>query len=54
MDAGFLDQVVAAGEIRTKCLAAAKQLTALPPVTYGKMKRDIRESSLTRIAASLI
>ncbi len=53
VDAGFLDEVVAADALETVCMAHAEKLAALPTETHGQMKRDVRASGLANIEASL-
>jgi enoyl-CoA hydratase len=53
VDAGFLDEVVAAADLESRCLAIASDLAALPAKTYAINKRDSRADSIQKIQSSL-
>ena len=53
LEAGFLDQVVEKDDLFESAKAKTLELSSLPSVAYGKMKRDTRASSLERIKQSL-
>ncbi len=53
VDAGFLDQVVAAEQLEETAIGIAAQLAELPGDAYAANKRDSRAVSLERIKASL-
>lgn len=54
LEAGFLDQVVEKDDLFESAKAKTLELSSLPSVSYGKMKRDTRASSLERIKQSLV
>ena len=49
VDAGFLDELAAAGDTLSRTLALAAQLAQLPGQAYARNKRDMRASSLERM-----
>jgi len=51
--AGFLDEVVDAGVLASRCLSRAAELAEMPTETYGRQKKMMREASLARIESSL-
>ncbi len=53
VDAGFLDQVVAAEDLKEKSLELAAQLAKLPNDAYVGNKLASREAAIARIKASL-
>ncbi len=53
VDAGFLDEVVAADELESVCMAHAIKLSELPTAVHGQMKKDVRKAALANIEASL-
>jgi len=53
IDAGFLDETVAAEQLEARALATAAQLAQLPGDAYAQNKRDIRAQSLERIKDSI-
>ena len=53
VDAGFLDEVIAADKLEQHALEIAAQLAQLPGAAYGKNKRDVRASSLQNIKDSI-
>jgi len=53
VDAGFLDQVRAPGEVLDAAVAAATTLGELPGKAYGANKRDIRAPFIAKIRSSL-
>lgn len=48
---GFVDEIVAPGEVLTRAVAAAESLGRVPPATYALVKRAVRAPALERIAA---
>lgn len=53
VNAGFLDQVVAAESVMDTAMALAKSLAELPGRAYSQNKLDIRKSAIDAIRASL-
>ena len=53
IDAGFLDEAVAAEELQAHSVAIAAQLAQLPADAYAQNKQDIRAQSLQRIKDSI-
>ncbi|NKC00622.1 MAG: crotonase/enoyl-CoA hydratase family protein [Pseudomonadales bacterium] len=53
VDAGFLDEAVAADNVLTHTIALANQLGQLPTEAYAKNKRDSRADGIAKIKASL-
>ena len=53
IDAGFLDEVIAADQLQDHVMAMAGALTQLPTKIYGQNKRDSRATSLHRMRTSL-
>ena len=52
-DAGFLDEVVAADEVRQAGLAAAKRLAELDGTAYAAVKEGLRSESIGAVLAGL-
>ena len=53
VDVGFLDELIEAGDVATRCMEVAAQLAELPGPTYAQQKLDTREASLATIKDSL-
>ena len=51
-EAGFLDEIAEPNELFESAKSKTLELASLPTVAYGKMKRDIRASSLERMNIS--
>lgn len=51
--AGFLDEVVPAGEVMDRALAAAEQLSAFDAGVYGETKRRVRGPWLAALRAAI-
>ena len=51
-EAGFLDQIVEPSDLFESARSKTLELSSLPTIAYGKMKRDIRASSLERMNIS--
>ena len=52
LEAGFLDQIAEANDLFEIGKSKTLELSSLPSVAYGKMKRSIRASSLERMNIS--
>jgi enoyl-CoA hydratase len=53
VEAGFLDEVVAPGEVRARTLELAARLAALPTKVYARNKRDSRRVTLEAMATGM-
>jgi len=53
IDAGYIDQVVDAGEAVAAAVAAAKELAKLPQHAYAGNKRSVRRATIERMEADL-
>ncbi len=53
VDAGYLDEVVAADQVRSRAVEVARQLGTLPSPAYAGNKRLIRAKTISAIEASL-
>ena len=51
-EAGFLDEIAEPNDLFESAKSKTLELASLPTVAYGKMKRDIRASSLERMNIS--
>ena len=51
--AGFLDRIVAAGEVKATAIEVARELSALTGPAYSKNKRLIRAQTIAAIEPSL-
>ena len=49
---GFADEAVDAGQLLDRCLAAARELAAIPPATFALTKRAFTDAVLRRVKAS--
>ncbi len=52
-DAGFLDEVVAADDVRETALAAAGELVKLDGASYATVKKDLRGDAIAQVLAGL-
>lgn len=53
VEAGFLDEVVEAGELDARALAVAEKLAQLPPKQYAANKLSVRAATLQAMRSSL-
>jgi enoyl-CoA hydratase len=53
VEAGFLDEVVEAGELDARALAVAEKLAQLPPKQYAANKVSVRAATLQAMRSSL-
>lgn len=53
VEAGFLDEVIEAGELDGRAIAIAQQLAALPQANYATNKRNARASTLAAMKTEL-